>query len=672
MKLKNIFVAVAATALLSCGAHAQTVDCSFEGSADGFAAVNSSLSEGGSLMFGDGAIGQGLVLNGSYGLRIGEVGTEFSVGALVKITSLGDTKAIFFKNMGSKSSEKWLSVIADDGVPAFWANGGGFAWSRIATSEVNILNSWAYVVYTEKDGLGSLYIDGVLVGSGSVAQSGGTVYAGVTYWSADAMSGCIDEMVFDNEKAFSADEISALYEHHKAKLEELRYAAELEALSLPANVTQNISLAQTVGNKKLSWISSNTSAITNDGTVTRSDMDVSVVMTAYVNGVAVKSFNVTVLKLPSKVNDDVVLSYIFAADDEGVVADKSGNGNHGVLCGGMKGGVFDGTDDYVSLPSGIFSDLDEFTIIMRLVPDIAQTHQFTFGFGNSSSQGYFFLNTSRPTTKTIRLAITPSDYTKEKDIKSFPGLTIGQEAAVVITCKGSVYSMYIDGIPVAEGDLGMAVKDLGNTDENYLGKSLYSGDPYFKGEFKEFTVLPHAMDSAQIKDAYELPDETPTSYVDEFALTESGFWAKLNRFCMVSAKFHDKDGNEISCSVKKVSADNLTLNFQCENAAGAEITVFDANTGIIREKYAVALNGGILAHTVDNGSVKVLNSTSSPANVAVINALYSGDALNGAQIFTVEVAPGSFEIVPVDYDFMSSKIFVWSSLGEMRPLARID
>lgn len=672
MKLKTIITGIAAAALLTAPAYGETLSYGFENSLDGLTTVTNTLGSGGSAVYGDGFNGAGLTLNGSYGLNLGEVGTEFTVGAMVNITSSGGTQTIFFKNMGSKSSEKWLSVISDNGTPAFWANGGGFSWKRIVTGNSNILNNWAFVVYTEKDGTGSLYVDGKLAGSGSVAASSGTVYAGTTYWSADAPHGALDELIFDNEKALSAEEISAKYTELEEKLKQLQYEAALNALTLPSKTKSDITLPSTFDGKAITWVSSDTSVITNNGKVTQQNEDAEVIMTAYVDGEAVKTFNVTVLKLPVVVNQDVVLSYSFD-DGDGVVADKSGNGNHGTIHGGMANGVFDGVDDYVEMPEGILANLDEFTIIMRLTPAIAQTHQFTFGFGNSSGDGYFFLNTSRPGTKTIRLAITGTSYGGEKDIKSFPGIHQGQEAVIVVTSKGTQYSMYIDGIPAASGDMGMAVKDLGETKLNYLGKSFYNGDPYFKGEFKEFTILPYEMDAAEIREAYEIPEDTDTRYIDEFALTENGLEAVLTRNCMVSAVFYDNNGKEIYSAVKKVSDDNLSLSFDCVGGASAEITAFDGADGIIKEKYAVAVNNGVLAYTLESGTVKVVNTTDKTTNAAVINAGYvNNGSLSSADITTVTVAPNSFELIPAEFNFDNQKIFVWTSLGEMTPVIKLN
>ncbi len=651
-----IILTILMLVLFSASAFAAGELYSFENTLGGLTTVSNTLSSGGSVSFGDGYIDLGLELNGGGGLFLGTANGDFTVSAMVKQTVSGNAKNIFFKNMGSKSSEKWTGVVLVQGIPTLWANGGGFSWSTLVKADESALNNWSYISYTEKDGVGSLYVNGELIGSASVINTGGDIYAAATYWSDDAPTGAIDELYFDNGYAATAEEISEMYTELAVK-----------NISVPSKAISNLSLPSSIGSRTLTWKSDNEAVITSDGVVTRGDEDETVNLTLYIDGVESRTYAVKVLKNASKTNSETVLSYVFDSSADGVVEDLSGNGNHGIIHGGLVGCGFDGYDDYVEMPNGILADLDEFTITMHIKAQIEQTHQFTFCFGNSSTQ-YFFLNTSRPTTNTIRLALTKSGSGGEADIRSIPGIRKGEEAYIAVTVNGSEAAMYVNGVPVAGGDLGFSPKELGETVCNWLAKSPYD-DPYFCGDIYEFSIYSYEMSASDISAMHSASDDGG-SYIDDISLNSGSLDVNLNRDCVVSAIFFDSDGNTLGSAVKKASNDKLSVSFACSGWAQAEIAAFDGSTGIIKDKRAVSIHGGIIAYTTDGGNVKLVNTTDDEAEVFVIAAAYSGDALSDVITGTAVVAGGSFEVI--SFPIENAKLMVWTSVSEMQPVKNLD
>ena len=188
----------------------------------------------------------------------------------------------------------------------------------------------------------------------------GELYAATTYWSADAPSGVIDELHFNNSEALGADEIMAMYTE-----------LAIQNATVPSQSITDIMLPTTIGNAEVRWVSSDESVITSDGRVTRGSEDKTVTLSLYMGDELLATYEVTVLKNVERTNNDVVLSYIFDEKTEGVIEDASGNGNHGAIYGGMVGTHFDGADDYVEMPANILDGLDEFTIVMRIKAEIA-------------------------------------------------------------------------------------------------------------------------------------------------------------------------------------------------------------------------------------------------------------------------------------------------------------
>lgn len=650
------FITVLITLLLcTVSVSAAEINCSLENNIGSFKTVTNTLAYGGNASFTEGFIGEGLALNGSYGLELGKASGDFTVSAMVNITSSGDTETVFFKNMGSASAEKWTSIILDDGTPAFWANGGSYRWSRLATATDNVLAQWAYITYIEKDGIGSLYVNGEKAGSSAVTVGSGNIYMAATYWSADAPEGTVDEIYFNDSEALSDETIMEMYTN-----------LAIQNVSVPEKTVSDIDLPDAIGNAQVRWVSSNESIISPNGKVTRGDENITVTLSLYMGDELLKSYDVTVLKNIEHTNDEVLLSYLFDKKTNSVVEDVSGNGNHGVLYGGIVGTHFDGSDDYVELPANLLKDLDEFTIVMRLKSEIAKTHQFTFCFGNGTSK-YFFLNTSRPTTNTLRLALTQNGSGAERDVASLPGIREGEYAALAITVNGSEATMYQNGIPVAFGDLGVSPSALGNTTDNWLAKSPYN-DPYFKGDIYEFTIYPRALEQDEIEAMHYVEPEEK-GYIEDIDMTTSELSVYLNRFCMVSAVFYDNAGKMVCATTGKASSDNLVAVFTLPDSdiANVEIAAYDADRGIIRDRLAVATYDGVAAYSTDGENLKIANTTVSDLNVTVMTATYDGDILKEVQTTTVKVNALSYTIIQNPAN-EGEKLLVWYTLASLKPL----
>lgn len=662
---KFIFAFIAVLAMFTASAYAEGVTYSFENTTGGLPTVTNTLSSGGSAAYTEGFIGNGLALNGSYGLSLGQTSGEYTAAAMVKYTASGNAKNIFFKNMGSSSSENWTGVIQANGEPRVWANGNGFSWTPIITTNENVLNRWAYIAYTESNGTATLYINGECVGSGSVTAGNGDIYAGTTFWTADAAAGVMDELFFDSNRAISAGEVKEIFTELALK----NPYFILENIFVPDQTMTDIKLPTSLGAIELSWTSGDEDVITSDGKVTRTAEDKTVTLKLRVNGTVIKEYQVIVLGLPGsgEVNDEIVLSYVFDESTNGIAIDRSGNGNHGAIYGGMLGTHFDGADDYVEMPAGILAGLDEFTIVMRLRPEIAKTHQFTFNFGSGNSK-YFFLNTSRPTTNTLRLALTQNGSGAEKDVASLPGIRDGEYAALAITVSGSEAIIYRNGIPVASGDLGVSPSVLGNTTDNWLAKSPYSGDTYFKGDIYEFTIYTSALSADEIEAMHYQATEEKT-YISEFDFGESELTVYLNRFCMVSAVFFDDNGKIVYSTTAKASSDDLKAVFTLPegNIANVELAAYDADRGIIKDRIAITAYNGVVAYGTDGGNVKITNTTAENLNVMVMAAAYKDGSLGSLNAVTVTVPAGSYEVVQSPAKD-GERLLVWYSLESMRPI----
>ncbi len=638
---------------------AETVNYTFDGE-DTLTVVTNTLKTGGSAKIGDGV----LTMNGTYGLKLGYVSGNFTVSAMVKMESSGITDTIFFKDMDNVG-EKWTGVLSNGKKPSFWTHGASHRWETVASGNAN-LGEWSHIAYVESNATGTLYVNGELVGSGSVEAGAGNLYLGATYWTADAISALVDNVKLYDD-ALTAAEVMAEYEKN----------IDFESvIKLPKEVIGDIELTEKVASKTVSWKSSNEAVIDKFGKVTRSEEDTEVTLTALIDGKSVGEFKVTVLKKPNEVNSDVVLSYAFDEELDGdIIHDMSGNGNHAAAYNSLAitkaGAHFDGVDDYVKLGDGVLYGHDEITISTTFKPEGAQKHVFLYGFGNGNNTGYLFLNPSRPTTNTLRFAITKTGSTAEKDIATLPGIRNGEEVNVTVVLSGRYASMYVDGELVMDGDLGMTVSELGKTKENYLAKSLYENDPYFAGYMKDFTVYNYAMREDKIKELYgkdvEYAEEEEAEEYIKSVSFEDGIKVELDT--------HNR--SDVKIGVMVLDENNEIVEFSVtgtdeEIALTKEGTVcvfaFNEEDNIPGNVYVKGTGDGF-SYEYTPGKVELTSENACKGGIAIVAGYDTTGALVAAACKVVDLEAGVKETFNGDFEnAVSFKLFYWGNLVAMVPI----
>jgi hypothetical protein len=150
------------------------------------------------------------------------------------------------------------------------------------------------------------------------------------------------------------------------------------------------------------------------------------------------------------------------------------------------------------------------TTVATWVYVTAQTKwQRVFDLGTGTTT-YMFLTTAEGTdTKlVVRFAITTMGANMEQRIDSGAALSINAwHHLAVVLADGSPYtgSLYVDGA-LAGSNTAMTLHpaDLGATTANYIGRSQYTADPYFKGLIDDFRVYRRALTTTDITTLYGL------------------------------------------------------------------------------------------------------------------------------------------------------------------------
>ena len=177
----------------------------------------------------------------------------------------------------------------------------------------------------------------------------------------------------------------------------------------------------------------------------------------------------------------------------GSVADDSTiNNNNGTLVGGASfaAGKFgnavklDGSSGYVSLPKGIVSNLTDFTISAWVYLNAQNTWSRIFDFGSGTSTYMFF--TPRNGAGVARYCVFLNGNAYNFDAQS--PLPVGLWTHVAVTLKGNVSTVYINGAVIGTGVVPVTPSQLGQTTQNWIGRSQYSADPYLNGIVDQFKI----------------------------------------------------------------------------------------------------------------------------------------------------------------------------------------
>ncbi len=196
---------------------------------------------------------------------------------------------------------------------------------------------------------------------------------------------------------------------------------------------------------------------------------------------------------------------------ENNVTDSSGNGLDGILVSdqmyvesmpGMGQALsFDGLIDYVELPIGpVIASAESMTVALWV--DFsneggAWQRLFDFGSGSGASP-YMFLTPRVGANGELRFAIRSS--TVGEQVFSAPSTLASGWQHVAVTIDGTDRSvaLYLNGTVVASGATAVLPQDMGDTTQNYLGKSQWP-DALYQGSLDEVLVFTRSLSHDEIR-----------------------------------------------------------------------------------------------------------------------------------------------------------------------------
>jgi len=209
------------------------------------------------------------------------------------------------------------------------------------------------------------------------------------------------------------------------------------------------------------------------------------------------------------VASDLSLHLRFNEGSGTVAADSSGNGwnaslvNTATFGAGILGNslqLIDTAGQHATLPKGVVSGLDDFTISAWVKVTAFSTFARVFDFG-SGTNSYMML-TPQYTTGVdgakMRFAITNSGAGGEQQISSSVAVPVDTWAHVAVTLSGTTGRLYLNGALVGtNANITVKPSQLGYTTQNYLGRSQFA-DPFYAGLIDDFRIHARALSAGEV------------------------------------------------------------------------------------------------------------------------------------------------------------------------------
>jgi fibronectin type 3 domain-containing protein len=202
---------------------------------------------------------------------------------------------------------------------------------------------------------------------------------------------------------------------------------------------------------------------------------------------------------------DLMLHLRFDENSGTTAADTSGNGHDAALVSGPTFaagklgnalGLAKASSQYATLPAGVVSTVNDFTISAWVKPTTLDQWARVFDFGTGTTN-YMFLTTRAGTGKP-RFAFKVNGAA-EQGVDSSVALAVDTWSHVAVTLSGNTMTLYVNGAAVGTNtNVTARPSQLGNTTQNDLGKSQFAPDPYLNGALDDFRIYTRALSASEI------------------------------------------------------------------------------------------------------------------------------------------------------------------------------
>ncbi len=291
---------------------------------------------------------------------------------------------------------------------------------------------------------------------------------------------------------------------------------------------------------------------------------------------------------------------------DGTLSDAEASGDISYTEGMIGEAVHFENSAYLTLPAGIVSDAEDFTISAWVKPDETLTWARVFDFGTGTSK-YMFLTVTNGSQTTF--AITTGGSGSEQKITADPVFSAGEWTHIAVTKSGKSAVMYADGVEVGRNDsMTVSPKDLGSTDKNYIAKSQYD-DPYFSGAVDDFRIYDYALGAEEIEALAGEPNNGIVSVARTQISVKANDKAKLPDYVEAELADGSKRNVKVAWGDVDTSRDGVyeisgsIIGTEVKAVAEVEVTSLSTTAGLTATAEIMADSGVYTAaYTVANDS----------------------------------------------------------------------
>jgi hypothetical protein len=198
--------------------------------------------------------------------------------------------------------------------------------------------------------------------------------------------------------------------------------------------------------------------------------------------------------------------------------DSSGNEHHGTLTGDslpvsevghIEGAIkLDGTQkQYVAMPADLLAGKEAVSIASWLKLNAAQPWDRLFDFNSSDLNWFYYsptgwnFNTAAPGT---HVAVRNAGVLAP-EIQLTETLSVGLWHHVAVVFAPPYLRYYLDGALKSElTSMTLAPRDLGQTHQNWIGRSVYTADPYLSALVDDFRFYSGALTNEEVAELAEM------------------------------------------------------------------------------------------------------------------------------------------------------------------------
>ncbi len=389
---------------------------------------------------------------------------------------------------------------------------------------VPALGQWAHVAVTLSGSTATIYVNGTAVAtSSSITNEPGNMdlisnYLGKSQFAADPLyKGKLDDFRLYNY-GLTASEVTALVAAAPSLPPTgLAAAASGTKVTLTWSAVPNaqsytIKRGTIEGGPYTTVASGVTAATYADQTVASGNTYYYVVSATSTAGESANS-NESVAVI-----SDLVAHLKFDETSGAIANDSTGNVWDATLvnaptrtAGILKNAVnLSGASQYLTLPSGIVSGLNDFTISTWVKVGALSTYSRIFDFGTSTTSN--MLLTPQDASTRMRFSIRTSGT--QQDISSSTAFAAGTWIHVAVTLSGSTGRLYVNGALVGlNSAMTLKPSSLGSTTLNYLGRSQFTTDPYLNASLDDFRIYSRALSAPEVSTLAYPTAESPENVI---------------------------------------------------------------------------------------------------------------------------------------------------------------